>query len=78
MASNREIVRCKETSDVKNLVVAGGVPGGVILLNVVEADANPNIEADAMPLIVAQLLPSQAIRLARALLAAVDYTNKKL
>lgn len=68
MATRGEIIRCKETSDVKNLVVAKGAFG--VALAVVESDANPAVEIDAVPLITAILLPSQAIRLARALLAA--------
>jgi hypothetical protein len=73
-------IECDFGSDVKNLTVSRASPNPTasvrVLLRVIESDANPNIEADAVPLITAQLLPSQAIRLARALLNTVGAGSK--
>jgi hypothetical protein len=61
------LIECKASSDVHYLVVGGGAGTGdpaVVKLGVADRDS---IE-DGVPLIVAHMLPSQAIRLARALL----------
>lgn len=67
-AKRQKIVVCLPDSDVKSLTVAAERKAGAVLLGVNDQDSDDS--ADGQPLITAQLLPSQAIRLARALLAA--------
>ena len=67
--SGKNLVECKASSDVAYFVVdPTHVAQGVVQVEVMDEDSCNS--ADASPLITAQLLPSQAIKLARALLNA--------
>ena len=71
----KKIIECTANSDVKSLVVGGGNPDGLVLLNVNDEDSDDS--SDGAPLIVALLLPSQAVKLARALLHAAGATGSR-
>lgn len=68
MAQDKSLIECKADSDVYYFLVGAKRADKVVTLAVADRETTKDI--DDKPLIVAQLLPSQAIRLAQALLAA--------
>lgn len=65
--SGKKLIECKASSDVAYFVASRAqAADAIVLVEVMDADSCNT--SDATPLITAQLLPSQAIRLARALL----------
>ena len=75
--AGKQLVECKASSDVAYFVIdPTHVPQGVVQVEVMDADSCNS--SDALPLTVAQLLPSQAIKLARALLSAAGYNGREV